>query len=655
MNVSELARILKLTPQELRDKLPQLGFHIGQKAIKIDNRIANKIINQWPTLSKKLATPQSFKDRQLARENQTPAVKKVVSLPSHITVRDFAALANLPVNKVLGELMKNGIFASLNERIDFETAAVVGTDLGLEVKADQDTSETTEQEISKLTTIIQKEKTEDMLERAPVIVVMGHVDHGKTKLLDAIRSTDVVAGEAGGITQHIGAYQVTRKNQRLTFIDTPGHEAFTAMRSRGAKIADIAILVVAADDGVKPQTIEAYRIIEAAKLPFIVAINKIDKPEANLDKTKQELSGQLGIVPEDWGGKTVCVPISAREGTGIEDLLDMILLTAEVEQSNIKANPQAQAVGTIIDSRIDKGEGPVATVLIQNGTLRIADQLLFDGKVFGKVRALKNYRGENIDEAGPSTPVKIIGLKVAPLVGDIMETGEGEKVKFKNIKTGLNKPESAAASQADDSTAKKINLIIKSDVLGSAEAIEESLEKIGNQEIKVKIINKGLGNIGEGDVVRADAAKAQIVGFHVKAAPQAEELAREKGVSIKLYQIIYDLIDDIKQQMQDSLEPEIRRVELGKLHVKAIFRSEASEQIFGGKVTAGKIEKDSFIEIERGGLIIGQGKITELQSGKQSVTSVEAGEECGIKYQGDPVKENDILYFYKEEKITKKL
>jgi len=655
MNVSELARILKLTPQELRDKLPQLGFHIGQKAIKIDDRIAKKIISQWPTLSKKLATPQSFKDRQLARENQAPTVKRVIALPSFITVRDFAVLANLPVNKVLGELMKNGIFASLNERIDYETAAVVGTDLGLEIKTDQDTDENTEQEVSKLVTIIQKEKSEDMLERAPVVVVMGHVDHGKTKLLDAIRSTDVVAGEAGGITQHIGAYQVTRKGQPLTFIDTPGHEAFTAMRSRGAKIADIAILVVAADDGVMPQTVEAFRIIEAAKIPFIVAINKIDKPEANLDKTKQELSTQLGIIPEDWGGKTVCAPISAKEGTGIQDLLDLILLTAEVEQDNIKANPSASAVGTIIDSRIDKGEGPVATVLIQNGTLRIGDQLLFDGMIYGKVRALKNYRGENIAEATPSTPVKIIGLKVAPVVGDILETGEGEKVKFKNIKTGLTKPDSAISSQADDSSAKKINLIIKSDVLGSAEAIEESLEKIGNQDIKVKIISKGLGNIAEGDIIRADAAKAQIVGFHVKITPQAEDLAREKGVSFKLYQIIYDLIDEVKQQMQELVVPEIRRTELGKLHVKAIFRSDINEQIFGGKVTSGKIENDSLIEVERGGLIVAQGKITELQSGKQTVTSVEAGEECGIKYQGEPVKENDILYFYKEEKITKKL
>ncbi|NTU98631.1 translation initiation factor IF-2 [Candidatus Falkowbacteria bacterium] len=655
MNVSELARILKLPPQELREKLPKLGFHIGQKAIKIDDRLASKIINQWPTLSKKLASTQSFRDRQAARIEQVPAVKKKVELPAFITVRDLAALANLPVNKVLGELMKNGIFASLNEKIDYETAAIIGADLGLEISAANEEAAQTEEQDRKLSDIIDKEDAVDLIDRPPVIVVMGHVDHGKTKLLDAIRSTNVIAGEAGGITQHIGAYQVTRKERVLTFIDTPGHEAFTAMRSRGAKIADIAILVVAADDGVKPQTIEAFRIIEAAKIPFIVAINKIDKPEANLDKTKQELSNQLNLVPEDWGGKTVCVPISAREGTGIEELLDMLLLTAEVESATIKANPKASATGTIIDSRLDKGEGPVATVLIQNGTLVIGDQLLFNGTIYGKVRALKNYRGENIGEATPSTPVKIIGLKVAPVVGDIMETGEGEKVKFRNIKSGLTKSGSTIASQVDDSNAKKINIIIKSDVLGSAEAIEESLEKIGNNEIKVKIISKGLGNIAEGDVVKADANKAMLVGFNVKASPQAEEMARGKNVSLKTYRIIYDLINDIKALMVEQLEPEIRRNDLGKLYVKAIFRTENDIQIFGGKVIEGRVEKNSFIEVERGGQLVGQGKLLELQSGKESVNIVETDEECGMKYQGDVVKENDILTFYREDKIAKKL
>lgn len=654
MNIAELARILRISPQELRDKLPLMGFHIGQKAIKVDTRTAKKIIKEWPILSRKLEMSQRAEAVRVANEPIVPQAKKEVKMPNFITVRDFATLASLPVNKVLAELMKNSIFASLNEKIDFETASIIGSDLGLEIKPEDESLEVESNKENKLTEIYKKETEADMIDRSPVIVVMGHVDHGKTKLLDAIRTTDVVAGEAGGITQHIGAYQVTRKDKTLTFIDTPGHEAFTAMRSRGAKVADIAILVVAADDGVKPQTIEAFRIIEAAKIPFIVAINKIDKPDANLDKTKQELSSQLNIIPEDWGGKTICVPISAKENIGIQDLLDMVLLTAEVEAANIKANPGAPAAGTIVDARIDKGEGPIATVLVQNGTLRIGDQLIFNGQIYGKVKGLKNYRGENINEAGPSTPVKIIGLKISPEVGDLLETGEGEKIKIKRIKGGLTKTETKYTN-VDDVNIKKINLIIKSDVFGSIEAIEESLEKIGNNEVRANILIKGLGNINESDITRAQTSGAQIIGFNVKVAPPIEFLAREKKVPVKIYKIIYDLINDVKQQMQEMLTPEINRVELGRLVVKAIFRSAPNEQIFGGKVLVGKIEKDSIIEVEHNGKIVDEGKLLQLQSGKEEVNEVEAGQECGIKYKGLPVVENDILIFYKEEKIIKKL
>ncbi|KKR19818.1 MAG: Translation initiation factor IF-2 [Parcubacteria group bacterium GW2011_GWE2_39_37] len=651
MNLTELARILKITPQELRDKLPLMGFHIGQKAIKVDNRTASKIINQWPILYKRL---QQAEQANIKKEIESagPVIKKEVKIPAFINVRDFAALAGLPINRILAELMKNSIFASLNEKIDFETASIIGSDLGLEIIPENESEETSTTEVDKLSEILKKE--EKMEGRPPVIVVMGHVDHGKTKLLDAIRTTDVVAGEAGGITQHIGAYQVTRKNKILTFIDTPGHEAFTAMRSRGAKVADIAVLVVAADDGVKPQTVEAYRIIEAAKLPFIVAINKIDKPEADINKTKQELSTQLNITPEDWGGKTICVPISAKVGTGIEDLLDMILLTADMETENIMSNPLATAAGTVVDSKIDKGEGPVATVLIQNGTLRIGDQLIFNGQIYGKVKSLKNYRGENIAQAEPSVPVKIIGLKITPEVGDLLETGDGEKIKIKKMKSGLQKTETKYSTQ-DESNVKKINLIIKSDVFGSIEAIQESLEKIGNTEVKADIVYKGLGNIIEGDVARAESMKAQILGFNVKAIPKAEELAREKRITIKTYRIIYDLIDDVKQQLQALLEPEVKKVELGKLVVKAIFRSDLNEQIVGGRVLTGQLEKDSFFEVERGGKIVDQGNLLELKSGKEAVTTVDEGQDCGMKIKVAPIKESDVLIFYKEEKVVKKL
>ncbi len=655
MNITELARILKIPTQELRDKLPRLGFDIGQKAIKIDNRTANKIISQWNNLIKQLEIQEQKEKGKNDMEEEKIETKKEIKIPSFITVRNFAQIADLPVNQVLSELMKNSIFSSLNEKIDFETAAIIGADLGLEVKLDEKLDTQIDQQ-DKLKDLLKQEKQSDLQPRPPVIVVMGHVDHGKTKLLDAIRKTDVVAGEAGGITQHIGAYQVKRRNKIITFIDTPGHEAFTAMRSRGAKIADIAILVVAADDGVKPQTIEAFRIIEAAKLPYVVAINKIDKPEANVDKTKQELSNQLKINPEDWGGKTICAPISAKQGTGIENLLDMVLLIADMEADKIKANPHTSAFGTVIESRVDKGEGAIATVLIQNGTLKIGDSLCLRNNLYGKVKALKDYFGQNITKAIPGMPAKIIGLKVAPVVGDVLEVGAGKKIKIKKIKTGLKEQIIKKTNSEEDSKIKKINLIIKSDVLGSGEAIEESLAKIEIPEIKINIIKKGLGNITEGDITQAEASQAQTIGFNVKIPTAVEDLARDKNVTVKLYNIIYELINDIKKQIQELVEPEIERVDLGKVKVLAIFRTESNSQIIGGKVIKDTVEQNSFIEVIRDKQIIETGKLAKLQSGKQDVNIVEEGQECGIRYEGKPViKEGDVLQFWKEEKIIKKI
>lgn len=655
MNVTELARKLKVTPKELLEKLPLMGFHIGVRAIKIDPRTAQRILKEWHILKKKLDLQTRSAIRRAESASSEPQVRLEVKVPNLIVVRDFATILNIPVNKVLGELMKNSIFASLNQQIDFETASIIGSDLGFDVKLDEkNETEVDERGTEKLKNIIQKTGESSLSVRPPVIVVMGHVDHGKTKLLDAIRKTNVMGGEAGGITQHIGAYQVTRKEKLLTFIDTPGHEAFTAMRSRGAKIADVAILVVAADDSVMPQTIEAYRIIEAAKLPFVVAINKIDKPEANIDRVKQDLSTKLNLTPEDWGGKTVCVPISAREGQGIEDLLDIILLTADVEAENMRANSDAMAAGTIIESHVDKGAGPVATVLVQNGTLRTGDSLVFNGIDYGKVRNLKNYRGEVISEAGPSTPVKIVGLKIAPEIGDILESGQGIKTNLKVTKKVSQKTESKF-HQAEDESIKKVNLIIRGDVLGSVEAIEESLAKIASSDVRANIIARGLGNINEGDVVKAETTKAIILGFNVKPSPKAEQIARDKNVTIKNYRIIYDLINDVKAEMQNLLEPEIKRVELGKLEIKAIFRTEGKEQIFGGVVKEGVVEKEAAFEIERAGEIIGLGQLLSLQSGREEVKDVLAGQECGMKAKSDPLLTGDILYFYKEQKIVKKL
>ncbi len=659
MNLTELARKLRINPNELREMLPRMGFHIGAKAIKIDPKTASRIIKEWPILKRNLEREEATKKIEEDGEEEK-VEKKIVLIPNIITIRNFAEISNVPINKILKELMANGVFASMNEKIDFDTAAIIGDSLNLDVKASkkQEYGKTAEVENKKIDEVIENEDKKNLLERPPVIVIMGHVDHGKTKLLDTIRTTNVIDGEHGGITQHIGAYQVTKNNRLITFIDTPGHEAFTAMRSRGAKIADVAILIVAADDGVKPQTTEAFNIIKSAGIPFVVAINKMDKPEADINKTKQELSSKLGITPEDWGGKIICVPISAMKGDGIEDLLDMILLTTDTEVKNMKANPNANAIGTVIESHVDKSTGPVATILIQNGTLKIDDQFCISGKMCGKARALKNYNGETLKEAGPSTPVKIIGLKIAPTVGDIVEVGEGERIKGK-FEKHTRKEEASKSIQTDeveDKNIKKLNLIIKSDVLGSAEAVEESLLKINTEEIKIKIVHKGLGNIIEGDIEKAEGTHAKIVGFNVKTSPQIETLARDKAVEVKVFNIIYDLIEYVKGEMQKLVSKKIERIDLGRLKVLAIFKTRTSDQIVGGKVMDAQIKNNVKIEVLRDKKIIDIGKITKLQAGKQDVETVDEGNECGIEYKGRPIIQvGDILQFYGEKETISKL
>ncbi len=659
MNLTELARILRIPPQELRDLLPELGFSIGQKAIKVDNNTAKKIIKTWPYLrrqwaQKKMAAEIKKQDEVLPKE------KKTIFIPAIITVREYAGVAGIPVNRVLTELIKNGIFTSINEKIDFDTAVIIGENLNLDVQLAKENLEEDLEEEDKLSKILAQENQKDLQPRSPVIVVMGHVDHGKTKLLDSIRKTNVIAGEAGGITQHIGAYQINRQNRILTFIDTPGHEAFTAMRSRGAKIADIAILVVAADDGVKPQTVEAYRIIEAAKIPYLVAINKIDKPAADINKTKQELSTKLNITPEDWGGKTICAPISAKEGTGIEELLDLVLLIADTEEENLQANLHSAAVGTVIESNVDKNIGPLATLLVQNGTLHIGDQLCLNHIIYGKVKTLKNYQGEKISSAGPSTPVKILGLKISPEVGDVLEVGDGEKIKIKKIKGRIEKKAHQLSQVSTDNDSSdeipQVKVIIKSDFLGSAEAIEESLLKLNNEKVKVKIISKGLGYITEGDIKRAEDAEAKILGFNVKISSNLEVLVRERQVVVKIYSIIYDLIEFVKNEMQLLVRPEINRLALGRLKVLAIFRTENNNQIIGGKVLDGVLKNNSLIDVKRNDDFIISGKLTQLQSGKQNVEEVDQDTEVGLKYEGHPVVEiGDILEVYREERIIDKI
>jgi translation initiation factor IF-2 len=659
MNVTELARILKVTPNDLREKLPRMGFDIGFRAIKVDEKTAQMVIRDWPFLLRKLQAEDEIKNKAKREEMIAEGVvKQVISIPSIMTVRDFAALTHLPVNKVLAELMKNGVFASMNERIDFDTASIIGESLGIEVALDEKIGQVEEGVANdkRIEDVLNHEKECNLIIRPPVIVVMGHVDHGKTKLLDAIRTTNVAGGEHGGITQHIGAYQVTRNSRLITFIDTPGHEAFTAMRSRGAKIADVAILVVAADDGVQPQTLEAFKIIQAAQLPFIIAINKIDKPSVDLTKIKQDLVNKLGILPEDWGGKTVCAPISALKGTGIDELLDLILLTADSEAKSMRANPCAQAIGTVIESHIDKNSGPLATILIQNGTLHVGDQLVLHGNIYGKARALKNYRGENVKEAMPSMPVMILGLKMAPAVGDVLSVGAGERIKGKIENVAQSRSSLQMKNENEnDPDVKRFNLIIKSDVLGSAEAIEESLMKINTDEVKVKILNKSLGNIIEGDVVRAENANAEIIGFNVKISPTIEALLREKNVKVHSFNIIYDLIDYVQAEMKKLVVAKIERIDLGRVKVLKIFRTENRSQIVGGKVLDGQAKNNVRVEIIREKVMVAQGKITKLQAGKMDVPTVDIDQECGMQYEGKPViLEGDIIQFFEEKEVIVK-
>lgn len=665
MNITELARILKVSPFELRQLLPQMGFNIGNKAIKVDKMIAKKIIRGWPVFMAQVERQREMEEK--AKKEQEALVKKEIKkieIGHFITVKDLASRANLPVNMVLKELMKNGVFVSMNEKIDFDSAAIIGAELGLEMvlKTEEDV---VEQDSGKeiLAEAIKKEDQSKLETRPPVIVVMGHVDHGKTKLLDAIRKTNVTAGESGGITQHIGAYQTIWKDPKsgvernLTFIDTPGHEAFTVMRSRGAKVADIAILIVAADDGVKLQTEEVINIIKAAKLPFIVAINKIDKETADVQRVKTELS-QKDIIPEEWGGNVPMIEISAKQQLNIDKLLDVLLLVADINEDKIQADPNLSAIGTIIESHVDKGMGPVATVLVQSGTLYKNDPLVVNGEIYGKVRAMKNYKGENIEQAGPSVPVQIVGFKVAPEVGDVLDVNKAsvsEKIDIKqkqNKQTGAEKYDFAKKEESEDDEEKKkyLNLVIKTDVLGSLEAIIGSLEKLRHEEVGVKIVGKGLGNVTDADVKKAEAAGGVVIGFNVKATPIVEEIMRDNKIDFRQYNIIYDLLNWAKDELGKMLSNEKIIHELAKVKVLAIFRTDKGAMTIGGRVEEGKLEKGAKVRIKRNGLMMGEGSISQCKVGQQDMKEVPSGTECGMRFEGkERIEIGDILEIYKEE------
>ena len=661
MNVTELARRLKVPTKELLEILPTVGFDIGRRAIKVDDRQAHRIIDQWPRLLsryRELTASSKVEPEAVAIADAAP---RQIALPPLTRVKDFAEKLKLPASKVIAVLMKNGVLSSVNEQIDFDTASIVASELGFEVITDTATaSDAEESTASKMEQLLASNDTKKLQSRAPVVVIMGHVDHGKTKLLDTIRQTNVVAGESGGITQHIGAYQVVKKNHPITFIDTPGHEAFTTMRSRGARVADIAILVIAADDSIQPQTKESIKIIKSAELPMIVAINKVDKPDANIEKVKQDLA-QLDLIPEDWGGKTICVPLSAKTGAGIDELLEMILLVAETEKDTIVANPSRSAAGTIIESHVNPGEGPVATVLIQNGTLKRGDLAEVSGTFYGKIRAMKDFTGRDIDAAPPSMPVKILGLKAAPSVGDILEvtTDAGKRQKVKKYQlvqqaTDYSRPNEPVSGDRAD--VKSVNVILKADVLGSLEAIIASLQKFEHPEVAVNIISKGLGNITENDVDHAQSANAVILGFKVKPAPGVETLSKDRKVDMLTYDVIYKLFDEVRRRLEQLLQPEVIRTELGRLKVLAVFRKEDRAAVIGGTVVKGKITMNAKVSISRDEQVLGTGTIVQLQSNKVNVNDVSQGHECGLKVEGKTaIAVGDYLDVYIEATKEKKL
>lgn len=667
MNVTDLARQLKIHPKKLLEILPEFGFDIGAKAVKVDDRLAQRIQKEWRRI-KFVLEERERKEKEaqkLLEKEQRLQSGAVIVIPAKLTVREFADRLGVPINKLMLELMKNGILAAQNENIDHDTALIIAEDMGFSVK--QEEVKSNEEHVS--THVEQLEavlKTNASTPRPPVIVIMGHVDHGKTKLLDAIRSTNVMASEAGGITQHIGAYQTvwinpkTKEQNLLTFIDTPGHEAFTVMRSRGAKVADIAVLVVAADDGIKPQTVEAINIIKAAKLPFVVAINKIDKEGADPERVRTELA-QHNIIADNWGGDVPVVEISAKQSLNIDKLLDTLLLVAEMNADSIKADPNRGAAGTVIEAHVDKGEGPVATILVQTGTLHPNDPLIMNGEIYGKVRAMRDYRGENLLSAPPSCPVRILGFKLAPQVGDVLDVSRigAEEINIKTKRTqqsGAEQHTVEAENEDDEEKRKWLNVIVKTDVLGSLEAITASLEKLKNDEVGVKVVGKGLGNISADDVTLANTTGAVVYAFGVVPSPLAQEMMQTGKVEFKQYKIIYDLLNDVKDRLEKMLNPELIVTEFGNFKIVAIFRTDKSSMIVGGRVEGGKLVKDTLARVKRNKEIIAKGKITKLQTAKQEMNEVPEGTECGVQFEGKTRLEvGDILECYKEEKKEKKL
>ena len=623
----------------------RIGGKKGQQQNKKDNKFkGNKSRNEEQEKMRRL---------QMEVARKAPVTVKI---PEEITVGDLASRMKKTAGQVITLLMKNGIMAAINQTIDFDTAEFVATELGC--KVEKEVTVTIEERIID----DHVDSAEELETRAPVVVVMGHVDHGKTSTLDAIRKTSVTAGEAGGITQHIGAYTVDVNGNMVTFLDTPGHAAFTSMRARGANSTDIAVLVVAADDGIMPQTIESINHAKAAKVPIIVAINKMDKPTANPDKIKEQLT-KYDLIPEEWGGDTIIVPISAKTGMGLDELLEMIILTAEVQE--LKANPNRRAKGTVIEARLDKTRGPIATLLVQNGTLKQGD-IVIAGTAVGRVRVMTNDKGRTVKTAGPSVPVEITGLADVPSPGDEFNAVTDERMARELVEQRRQAEKDATANAMSKVTLdnlfakmkegemKELSLIVKADVQGSAEAVKASLEKISNEEVRVRCIHTGVGAVNESDILLASTAGAIIVGFNVRADAAAQASAHRSNVDMRFYRVIYDAIDEIEAAMKGMLAPKFQEAVIGHAEVRLTYKVSAIGTIAGCMVKDGKVSRDAQVRVLRDNIVIHEGEVGSLQRFKDAVKEVTAGYECGMSIvKFNDIKEGDVFECFVMEEIKR--
>ena len=676
IRVYKLADKLNMESKELIDILNNLGIEVSSHMSTIEDETAD--------LVKEVVTEESKSEEEIeeeledelpeesAEEQETePEIEEeeieeedesdYIPVTEGITIRDLGEKLDISANNIIKEMMQMGIMTNVNYSLDEDELEILKEELGLEIKL---TDEIEEEESSELKLEEIVDRPEDLKPRPPIVTVMGHVDHGKTTLLDVIRKTRVAEGEAGGITQHIGAYQASYDEKKITFIDTPGHEAFTAMRARGAQLTDIVILVVAADDGVMPQTVEAINHAQAAGIPIIVAVNKIDKANAQPDRVKQELT-EHSLVPEEWGGNTICVNVSALKGENIDELLEMVNLVAEVEE--LKANPNRIADGVIIESELDRGRGPIATVLVKNGTLKIGDYIIA-GSITGRVKALLDEHGERIDEAGPATPVIVLGFDDVPEAGDYVRVMEDEK-RARDLAERRQEKEKEERLKKDSKVSledlyrniqegeiKELNVIIKADVQGSIAALENSLMNIESDEVSVNIIHTGVGAINETDVNLASASNAIIIGFNVRPGTNARKAAEKEKVEIKTYRVIYKVIEDIKNAMSGLLEPEYKEIVVGRVEVRDTFKVPDVGIVAGAYVKEGEVNRNDYVRLIRNGTIIHEGEISSLKRFEDDVREVKEGYECGIGIENyNDIKVGDILEIYRYKEIERSL